>query len=90
MIGAFEKIAIRLEEQEKNAVLFRTKAELLEECAAGSKAAGTAKAYKKEQKRMQELRAWIDGFLAGLYVEGVITQDEYLTLYRIMLDMQFH
>lgn len=90
MIGAFEEVAIKLEEQGKDAILFRARAELLKKSAAGSRAAKTAKAYKKEQKRMRELRAWMDGFLACLRMEDVITQEEYLTLYRIMLDMQFH
>ncbi len=90
MIQAFEALAIKLEEQEKNAIMFRARAELMEKSAEGSRAAKKAKTYRKKQKKMREMCAWIDGFLACLYMEGVITQEEYLTLYQIMLDMQFH
>lgn len=90
MIQTLEELAVKLEEQGKNAVPFQVKTELLEESAAGSRAARTAKAYKKEQKAMKELRAWMEGFLSCLHMEGVITQEEYLALCQIMLDMQFH
>lgn len=89
VLKAFEELAVKLEEHGKNAVQFRVKTELLEEYAAKSRAAKTAKTYKKEQRTLKEIREWLDGFLTGLMIDNWITQDEFIRLYRIMLDMQF-
>lgn len=89
MIKTLEELAVKLEEHGKNAAQFRVKTELLEESAARSRAAKTAKAYKKEQRTLREIRAWLDGFLTGLMIDNWITQDEFMRLYRLMLDMQF-
>lgn len=89
MIRTFEELAIRLEEHGKNVAQFRVKTELLEEIAVRCRAAKTAKAYKKEQRILKEIRVWLDGFLTGLMIDNWITQDEFMRLYRIMLDIQF-
>lgn len=89
VLKTFEELAVKLEEHGKNAVQFRVKTELLEESAARCREAKTAKAYKKEQRTLKEIRVWLDGFLTGLMIDNWITQDELIRLYRIMLDMQF-